>query len=206
MIKQGQGVDMKKILGIILMVLVIAVSVNARPTLMWNASTGQVDGYNVYHGNISGDFPVQTDVGNVTEYELEDLIDMGREGDQFFFIVRAYNVSGESGDSNQTDYIIPITTPNPPPGLTYTNGLLTWGDPEGNFDSFIIYYTTETGSGSIPVAGDQRSVPTPELTCGSTSTYQIVTVWHDVESPRSGAVDLLTLPCTPPDLRVIEED
>ena len=88
--------------------------VNAEATkLRWMASTGDVSGYKIYYGPTDGMFPLNQDVGDVTEYPIEGLF-IGEEGDTFYAIVRAYNVTGESGDSNMVMYIIPIITPGTP--------------------------------------------------------------------------------------------
>jgi len=96
------------IIGIVLLIGVCSVSADV---LRWDASTGDVDGYQVYWGNVPSVYPFTEDVGNVLEVGTPDQD--GALADHFklnpgtwYFIVRAYNTSGESGDSNVADMTI----------------------------------------------------------------------------------------------------
>lgn|GEM_PF-1387440 len=77
-------------------------------TLFWNASPeGDLGGYRIYHGASSGSYTAVFDVGNVTQYTINNLTD----GETYYFAVTAYDTSGnESGFSNVVSKIIGTTT------------------------------------------------------------------------------------------------
>ena len=71
---------------------------SAQVTLEWEASSGDVVGYNVYQGTSSRDYDVTLDVGNWTSVVIADLED----GEAYYFSVTAYDTDGnESGYSNE---------------------------------------------------------------------------------------------------------
>jgi len=71
---------------------------SAQVTLEWEASSGDVAGYNVYQGTSSRDYDVTLDVGNWTSLAIADLED----GEAYYFSVTAYDLEGnESGYSNE---------------------------------------------------------------------------------------------------------
>jgi hypothetical protein len=84
--------------------------------LVWDPSTGDVVGYRVYYGTTSVNYTNNVDVGNVTEYNIDNL--PLQEGVTYYFAVKAYNAAGESGFSNAVTWTQGDTTPpNPPRGL-----------------------------------------------------------------------------------------
>ena len=100
----------KLILFLAMVIMAMAVSVQA-DVMRWDASTGDVDGYKIYYGNEAGVYPFHEDVGNVLEVGTPNVD--GALAEHFelnpgtwYFIVRAYNISGESGDSNIADLSI----------------------------------------------------------------------------------------------------
>lgn len=91
---------------IILGLLIANLAQAADPQLKWSASVGDVDGYRVYYGTAQGEYTINKDVGNILQVPLSIL---GLEsGIAYYFIVRAYNNIGESPDSMQVSYILPI--------------------------------------------------------------------------------------------------
>jgi len=96
---------MKKVIILMILGLVlIGVSVQAA-TLRWEASTGDVVGYNVHFTD--GDETYEANVGNVTEVvNIDDVFQLHLET-TYIFTVRAYNDVGESGDSNSASYTTP---------------------------------------------------------------------------------------------------
>lgn len=89
----------------------------ADPRLVWDPSSGDVSGYRVYYGLSQGSHPNSYDVGNVTECALGSL-DL-EEKKTYYFVTRAYNGAGESGDSNEVSWQVPdMTAPLPPQGVT----------------------------------------------------------------------------------------
>ena len=101
---------MKKMFMVVLMILMLA-GIASAELLKWDASTGAVDGYVVYYGTTTGVYPFSEDVGNVLAVGVENQD--GALAEHFklnpgtwYFIVRAYNIAGESGDSNTADLVI----------------------------------------------------------------------------------------------------
>ncbi len=135
--------------------------------LKWDASTGDVSGYTIYYGLSSGSYPFSEDVGNVTQYSLDNF--SLSEGTTYYFMVRAYNASGESGDSNVTTYAVPSlgdTTPPLSPGgvtgeIVNEEILLAWNaSSEIDISMYRVYYGTSTRNYGlpIPVEGTEYSI------------------------------------------------
>ena len=71
---------------------------SAQVTLEWQASSGDIAGYNVYQGTSSRDYHVTLDVGNWTSVTISDLEDK----EVYYFSVTAYDLEdNESGYSNE---------------------------------------------------------------------------------------------------------
>ena len=103
-------------IGIALIVLLSPIASSAA-TLVWDASSGTVDGYKVYWGINSSDQSNSTDVGNVTQYNLDNL--PLSEGVTYYIFVSAYNEAGESSPCAPVVFTPGDNTPPVPPvGLT----------------------------------------------------------------------------------------
>ncbi len=135
--------------------------------LKWDTSTGDVSGYTIYYGLSQGNYPFSEDVGNVTQYSLNNF--SLSEGTTYYFVVRAYNDSGESGDSNVTTYAVPsagdTTPPFAPAGVSgeiiSEDILLTWEpSSEADISVYRVYYGTSTRNYGlpIPVEGTEYSI------------------------------------------------
>ncbi len=77
--------------------------------LKWDASKGEVTGYRIYYSHTSGSYSSNNsiDVGNVTDYTIKNF----SPNSAYFFVVRAYNSAGESGNSNEVSWPkVTITT------------------------------------------------------------------------------------------------
>lgn len=86
-------------------------------TLVWDASSGTVDGYHVYYGTTAGDQSNYRDVGNVTQLDLNNL--PLSEGVTYYLCVSAYNEAGESPPCSPVVFTPGDNTPPiPPVGLT----------------------------------------------------------------------------------------
>jgi predicted phage tail protein len=112
---------MNKRLGRIVVALVFLLlpvsEVFAGSMLAWDASSGEVTGYKIYYGTSQGTYNQNKDVGNVTQYALSSL--PLTEKQTYFFVTRAYNSAGESGNSNIVSWTAPDSTaPIPPQGVT----------------------------------------------------------------------------------------
>ncbi len=85
-------------------------------TLAWDAPTTNADGtpltdlagFKAYYGTVTGVYPNVIDVGNVTTFIIGGLI----EGTTYFFVMTAYDTSGnESIYSSEVSSIKIDTTP-----------------------------------------------------------------------------------------------
>lgn len=84
----------------------------AQITLQWDGGTPNPDGYNLYQ-RLSGhsfDYsnPVNSSAITGTTYTVTGLA----EGETYYFVVRAFVGSDESGDSNEVDYTVPVSDPD----------------------------------------------------------------------------------------------
>lgn len=100
------------VLFMISLAALVTVAMAAGPKLVWDASSGPVDGYRVYWGTAAGVHPNSKDVGPKLEEPISDLNGL-LPGTQYFFVVRAYNTAGESGDSNEVNYTT-VAVPSAP--------------------------------------------------------------------------------------------
>ncbi len=82
-------------------------------TLVWNSSSGVVEGYKVYYGTSGSNPTTSIDVGKVTQYSL-DVLPLA-ENTQYYFRVSAYNNVGESAPCHPVAYTPADTTPPAPP-------------------------------------------------------------------------------------------
>lgn len=97
----------------VLLIFLIGVYSNALgATLSWTASTGEATGYKLYYGTSEGSYTQNVDVGDVTSYSTDPL--PLTEGTPYYFVVTAYNSSGESGYSNMVSWTPADTTPPDP--------------------------------------------------------------------------------------------
>ena len=75
-------------------------------TLQWDPTTEPdlVEGYNIYYGVSSGDYPHVVDAGNT------EICTLGlRPGETYYFAATAYNTAGlESSYSNEVVYTVPL--------------------------------------------------------------------------------------------------
>jgi hypothetical protein len=86
-------------------------------TLVWDASSGTVEGYNVYYGTNPGDRSNFRDAGNTTQLDLNNL--PLSEGVTYYLCVSAYNSAGESPPCAPVVFTPGDNTPPLPPiGLT----------------------------------------------------------------------------------------
>ncbi len=81
-------------------------------TLAWDPNTEpDLFGYLVYYGTASGEYVDSIDVGNITTYRLDDLLD----GVTYFIAVTAYDTSGNESDFSEEVSGLPVTNPSSPP-------------------------------------------------------------------------------------------
>jgi hypothetical protein len=107
----------KSVVVCLMLVLFFSTDVLAEPYLAWDPSSGTVSGYRIYYGQSPGARTSSKEVGNVTQFPLSGL---GLEEKKtYYFVTRAYNDVGESGDSNEVSWTVPDNTPPATPtGVT----------------------------------------------------------------------------------------
>jgi len=99
----------------IVALMIWPLSALAANRLVWDPpQSGEVKGYRIYYGTSAEALTAQMDVRNVTEYPISAL--PLKENTKYFFVVRAYNDSGESANSNIVDWTLGDATPPAPPG------------------------------------------------------------------------------------------
>jgi hypothetical protein len=87
-----------------LVTLVITAPSSGTVTLIWDPETDpSVRGYKVYVGTSSNAYGAPVDIGNVTTYQVLNLL----SGTTYYFAVTAYNSAGESGYSNEVNKSVP---------------------------------------------------------------------------------------------------
>ena len=110
---------MKKLIFYLTFTLVISfccLAYSASVNFKWDASTGQVDGYKIYWSDVqSGPYPNELCDVNATSLQYTAILD---ESQEYFLVVRAYNVYGESGDSNEVHWFYKV--PGVPGGLYWS--------------------------------------------------------------------------------------
>ncbi len=78
----------------------------------WNANTEpDLAGYKIYYGLSSGNYTISINVGNVTQYTVNQLT----EGLIYYFVVTAYDTAGnESAYSQEVSAELPVVDHTPP--------------------------------------------------------------------------------------------
>jgi hypothetical protein len=109
---------MKKMLAaILILAFALPLTAFAEPKLVWDPSTGEVNGYRIYYGLSTGSYTSNRDVGRVTEFPLANL--PLQEKRTYYFTAKAYNAAGESAGSNEVSWTAPDKTPPAvPAGVT----------------------------------------------------------------------------------------
>jgi hypothetical protein len=152
--------NIKCFLITIFLIAIYSINLHASD-LKWDASTEDLSGYKIYYGLSQGSYPFSEDVGNVTQYSLNNF--SLSEGTTYYFVVRAYNATGESSDSNVITYAVPsagdTTPPLAPAGVSgeILNGdiLLTWeANSEIDISVYRVYYGTSTRNYGLPIPVD----------------------------------------------------
>ena len=133
----------------------------AEQVLKWDASTGEVTGYTIYYGTSQGSYLLNRDVGDVTQYALNNF--PLSEGVTYYFVVRSYNSYGESANSGEISYTVPITgdttPPLPPVGvlgeIVAEQIVLTWQENnEADIFGYRVYYGTSIRNYGLPIPVD----------------------------------------------------
>ena len=113
---------MKKCICLSFLIVLFAgfvVSSTYAEILVWDPSTGTVDGYRIHYGTSQNNFDNSVDVGDANEYSL-DLLPLA-ENVTYYFVVTAINQAGESDHSNMVSFTPGDTTPPAPPSDLVAN-------------------------------------------------------------------------------------
>ena len=114
--KAGQ-VNSVRIIVAAFLAIVLLPGLGETASLVWDASSGTVTGYNVYYGTSPDDQSNYRDVGNTTQYDLNHL--PLSEGVTYYLSISAYNAAGESLPCTPVVFTPGDNTPPAPPsGLT----------------------------------------------------------------------------------------
>ena len=143
------------LLGVLLGSLLAITPLNAEDFLVWDAVSGDVDGYKVYYSQEIGNYTNKQDVGNITEYSLVNSTI--NENETYYFVIRAYNEFGESTNSNYVEYVKKETTPPLSPEWGAVEVIdnkikLSWlANSEPDFKQYNVYHGTSSRSYLPPV-------------------------------------------------------
>ncbi len=182
---------LRNALFVLVLMMAIPSSAFSAPSLQWEASTGEVDGYRIYYGTSHGNFFMNKDVGNRTLYSLSAL--SLQRGTTYYFVVAAYNGAGESDPSNEVSWTVPAdsTPPAPPQGLTgFLNDkgvvVLSWrANSESDLGGYRVYYGTSSRVyGSSQQIGNQTVCTLAGLEGGK--TYYFAVTAEDTSGNESG--------------------
>jgi Fibronectin type III domain len=158
---------LKSLIVLFMAVACFLASAQARQvTLVWDANTNDVDGYRLHYGTRSGSYTRQLDVGLATTATVTGLTD----ATTYFFVINAYNASGESPPSNEVSDD-PNATPTPPPTPTPTPPPTPTPTPTST--------PTPTPAGPPPAAPSN-------LVATAMSSSQIVLSWRDNSTREDG--------------------
>ncbi len=162
--------DKIKIIFVILITLLLSnVFVSAAESILtWEAATGDITGYRLYYGTSRGNYLFNKDVGDVTQYPVSNL--SLSPGNTYYFVVRAYNESGESNNSNETTMVIPAVIDTTPPlspenvsALVVNSDIvLSWAaNNEIDIAGYRVYYGSSSRVYGLPidVSGTEYSIP-----------------------------------------------
>ena len=100
------------VLALALMLFIPFISLAAEVTLKWNPNpaTENVVGYKVYCGYSSGNYEIDFNVGNQTNYTIPGL----ESGRKYYLAVTAYNNEGYESDFSEIAYQVPPSTLDSP--------------------------------------------------------------------------------------------
>jgi hypothetical protein len=160
-----------KFIVCIIIVLFSTSSYAANVTASWNAPTTNEDGssltdlagYKLYYGLASGNYTASIVVGNVTTYQINNLVD----DLTYYFAVTALDKSGnESIYSEEQSFTLPPPPPPPAPDIAVSDSISPAGDlqipfgdiSEGNLAQQTVTVTNE-GDANLVVGSIAQNNP-----------------------------------------------
>jgi fibronectin type 3 domain-containing protein len=160
---------------------------NGSVTLSWGNVSGAT-GYRVYRGTTSGGPYTQLASPTSATY-----LDTGlSSGTTYYYVVRAYNASGESVNSQQVSVTPVAVAPAPPAGLSATPGnaavSLSWGAVSGVSNYRVYRGTTAGGPYTLLASPANTSYVDSNLSNGTPYFYVIRSFGNGLESANSAEV------------------
>lgn len=146
---------------------------NSSVMLAWSSVAGAT-GYKVKYGTTSGSYTTTVDVGNVTSYTVTSLTN----GTTYYFVVSAYNASGDGSNSSQisatpTSGAVPSAPTLASLTPSSTQIVAAWGSVAGATGYKVRIGTSSGSYGAATVVGNVTSHTFTGLTNG-TAYYVIV--------------------------------
>ncbi|GAA3413312.1 fibronectin type III domain-containing protein [Paenibacillus hodogayensis] len=149
--------------------------------LEWSGMLGAA-GYKVYKGTVSGQYESEiatvagavygTVTGNVYGYDVTGLTDRTR----YYFVVRAMNPGGMSGNSNEANASA-LTVPGAPTDVTATAGngqaTVSFNPPVNNGGSALTRFVVTSAPGGITASGVETSILVTGLSNGTAYTFTV---------------------------------
>lgn len=177
---------------------------NEQVTLAWGADVTATS-YDVYRGTSAGDESTAV----ATEVPSTTFVNTGlTNGKKYYFVVKAVNAAGTSGDSNESSATPTLTVPAPPTGLTSKaeneQVTLAW-DASVSATSYNVYRGTASGGESTTVASGISSTMFVNTGLSNGKTYYYVvkaanSVGTSTKSNEASATPLLAIPLPPTNL------
>jgi len=81
-------------------------------TLQWDGGTPNPDGYNLYQRLSGHAYDYSNPVNSATITGTTYIISGLTEGATYYFVVRVFVGTDESGDSNEVEYVVPVADPD----------------------------------------------------------------------------------------------
>lgn len=198
---------MKKSVALLIFMLSLLFVVGAfAETTKWTY-TGNWDKFTLYYG-IGDEEPVTLDFlpavitfdgNNFSAPGPTDLV----VGETYKVTLTAW-FNDEEGAHSSPDFIY-VKVLNVPSNVLFTDGVLSWIAPEGEFDGYLITYTIGEETSTMDVAADQLQA-TITIPCGSDYTITIASTRNDVLSDPSALITGYTSPCPPTNVRWVLEE
>jgi hypothetical protein len=145
------------------MIMAVSASLAETATLAWDENKEtDLAGYIVYHGAASGDYSFSMDVGNTTQYAIQNL----DQGVTYYIAVSAYDEDGNESDlSEELVYTVGVqnqnSSPSKPaepsgPPIGYTQTYYTFSTFATDPDEDQIEYIFDWGDGAESGLGDSQ--------------------------------------------------